>query len=189
MHSTILRCFILLVAFSFPLVAQEKDKDQHAGKDAKDKPAAGTVNVEGKVHCSKPEPAYALDVPDRSGHALMIEQRKCSWAEPLTILEGKTKDGVAVSFTEKMEGSLHNHGFEVDMLDDGEKITMQTMSQITAEKGPADFRGRWGFMRGTGKYKGIKGGGTYEGKLDADGGFTLHLEGAYDPADMAGGKK
>jgi hypothetical protein len=184
-----LRWLFLLVIFSIALIAQEKDKDKLAGKDAKEKPAPGQVKVEGKVHCGKPEPAHSLDVPDRSGHALMIEQRKCSWSEPLTILDGKTKDGVAVSFTEKMEGSLHHHGFEVDTLSDGEKLTMQTMSQIPAEKGPAEFRGRWGFMRGTGKYKGIKGGGTFQGKLDADNGFTLDLEGIYEPAAMAGATK
>jgi hypothetical protein len=44
-------------------------------------------------------------------------------------------------------------------------------------------------MRGTGKFKGIKGGGTYQGKLEADGGLTLNLEGDYLPTEMVGGKK
>lgn len=44
-------------------------------------------------------------------------------------------------------------------------------------------------MRGTGKFKGIKGGGTYEGKLEADDVLTLEFEGVYDPSEMAGEKK
>jgi hypothetical protein len=101
----------------------------------------------------------------------------------------KTKDGVAVSFTEKMEGTLHAHGFEVDTLDNGEKLTMQSMGQVLAEQGRAPTKGRWSFMRGTGKFRGIKGGGTYEGKLEADDALTLDLEGVYDPTEMVGEKK
>jgi hypothetical protein len=180
-----LLCFVLfLISFSIPLAAQKKEP----GKGE----ASGTGNlpkVEGTVHCDKPDPAYSIEVPDRSGHALMIAQRKCTWTKPLVVLDAKTKVGVAVSFTEKMEGSLHMQGYEVDTLDNGEKLTMRNMTQILAEKGPASFRGHWSFMRGTGKFKGIKGGGTYEGKLEEDGGLTLDLEGSYAPEEMAAGKK
>ncbi len=43
--------------------------------------------------------------------------------------------------------------------------------------------------RGTDKFRGIKGGGTYEGKLEADDALTLDLEGVYDPTEMVGEKK
>jgi hypothetical protein len=168
-------------------MAQEKPKEKELKTEAGS--AGKLVNVEGSVHCDKPDPAYAIEVPDRPGHTLMLAHRKCTWTEPLAILDAKTKDGAAVNFTEKMEGTLHMHGFEVDTLDDGERITMRTMGQVLAEKGPAGTKGRWSFMRGTGKYKGIKGGGTYEGKLEADGGLTLNLEGGYLPAEMAGARK
>ncbi len=101
----------------------------------------------------------------------------------------KTKDGVAVSFSEKMEGTLHIHGFETDTLDNGEKLTWQSRGQWLAEKGPVDSSGRWSLMRGTGKFKGIKGGGSYEGKLDADNVLVLELEGVYDPSEMTAEKK
>ena len=88
-----------------------------------------------------------------------------------------------------MEGTLHAHGFEVDTFDNGEKVTMQTMGQVLAEKGPATAKGRWSLMRGTGKFKGIKGGGSYGGKLEADDVLTLEFEGVYDPSEMVGEKK
>jgi hypothetical protein len=119
----------------------------------------------------------------------MISKRKCNWTEPMVIMGAKTKDGAAVSFTEKMEGTLHVHGFEVDTLDNGEKLTWQSMGQVLAEKGTATAKGRWSLMRGTGKFKGIKGGGTYEGKLEADDVLTLDLEGVYDPTEIVGEKK
>jgi hypothetical protein len=180
-----LLCFVLLlISFSNSLAAQEKEPGKgEAGRSGK------LVKVEGTVRCDNPDPAYSIEVPDRSGHALMIAQRKCSWTKPLVVLDAKTKVGVAVSFTEKMEGALHMHGYEVDTLDNGEKLTMRIMTQILAEKAPASFRGRWSFMRGTGKFKGIKGGGTYDGKLEEGGGLTLDLEGSYVPEEMAAGKK
>jgi hypothetical protein len=191
---TRLHCLILvLLAFSIFVTAQDKDdKDQGKEKESKKTEAGGGgnfVKVEGKVRCDKPDPTYSIDVPDRSGHALVLAKRKCNWTEPMTIMGAKTKDGVAVSFTEKMESALHVHSFEVDTLDSGEKLTMQSQGQVLAEKGPVSSKGRWSYMRGTGKFKGIKGGGTYEAKLEADDVLTLELEGVYDPSDMVGEKK
>ena len=186
--------FLLLLALSISVTAQDKDKDKDKGKEkeAKKTDSSGSgnfVKVEGKVRCDKPEPEHAIEVPDRPGHALMISKRKCNWMEPMVVMGAKTKDGVAVSFTEKMEGTLHTHGFEVDTLDNGEKLTWQSMDQVLAEKGPATAKGRWSLMRGTGKFKGIKGGGTYEGKLEADDVLVLDLEGIYDPTEIVGEKK
>jgi hypothetical protein len=186
--------FLLLLALSILATGQDRDKEKDKGKEKQSKKtdvsgSGSFVKVEGKVRCDKPDPEHAIEVPDRPGHALMISKRKCNWTEPMVVMGGKTKDGVAVSFTEKMEGTLHIHGFEVDTLDNGEKLTWQCMGQVLAEKGPATAKGRWSLMRGTGKFKGIKGGGTYEEKLEADDVLTLDLEGVYDPSEMVGEKK
>ncbi len=179
-------CLVLfLFALSVLTTAQDKDKDEESKKAA----AAHLIKVDGKARCEKPDPSYSIEVPDRPGHALMLTRRKCSWTEPMTIKGAQTKDGVAVDFIEKMEGVLHVHGFETDTLDNGEKITWQSMGQVLAEKGPATSKGRWSLMRGTGVLKGIKGGGTYEGKLEGDGVLTLEFEGIYDPSEMVGEKK
>lgn len=105
------------------------------------------------------------------------------------ILGAKTQDGVSVSFAEKSEGMLHSNGFETDTLNNGEKLTWKSMGQVLAERGPATATGRWSLMRGTGKFKGIKGGGSYEEKLEADDVLVLELEGVYDPSEMAIEKK
>ena len=187
-HPQIIYLFSLVVALSIFSTAQNKDKDEKEKEAKKGNP--NYVKVAGKVRCEKADPAHAIDVPDRPGHALMLDKRKCTWTEPMEIMGAKTKEGVAVIFTEKMEGGLHFHGFEVDTLDNGEKLTMHETGQILGDKGPAaTAKNRWGFMRGTGKFKGIKGGGTYEGKLEADDVLMLEFEGVYDPSEMAGEKK
>ena len=186
------RLILFLFALSILGMAQDKDSDKDKGKEKESKKteASGNfVKVGGKVRCDKPDPAYAIEVPDRPGHALQLAKRKCTWTEPMVILGAKTKDGEAVTFAEKMEGGLHTHSFETDTLDNGEKVTMQRMGQVLGEKGPATVKGRWSLMRGTGKLKGIKGGGTYEGKLEADETVVLEFEGIYDPSDMVGEKK
>jgi hypothetical protein len=181
--------FLSLIAFSGLTTAQDKDRDKDDQEKESKKGNPNFVKVEGKVRCDKPDPAYSIEVPDRPGHALMIARRKCTWTEPMLILGAKTKDGVAVSFAEKSEGMLHSNGFETDTLDNGEKLTWKSMGQVLAEKGPATATGRWSLMRGTGKFKGIKGGGSYEEKLDADDVLVLELEGVYDPSEMVGEKK
>ncbi len=178
---------LLLVALSVLATAQDKDKDDKEKESKKGNP--NFVKVEGKVRCEKPDPAYSIEVPDRPGHALMIARRKCTWTEPMLILGAKTKEGVAVGYSEKSEGMLHVSGFETDTLDNGEKLTWKSMGQVLAEKGPAMATGRWSLMRGTGKFKGIKGGGSYEEKLDADDVLVLELEGVYDPSEIVGEKK
>lgn len=183
--------FLLLLTLSISALAQDKDdqdKDKDKGKEAK-KSAINYIKLGGKVRCEKAEPRHSIEVPDRPGHVLWLGKRKCSWTEPMELLGAKSKDGIAIDFSEEMESALHEHGFEVDSFDNGEKLTMQTVGQVQGAKGPADSKGRWSLMRGTGKFKGIKGGGTYEGKLGADDVVTLEFEGVYDPSEMAGEKK
>jgi len=184
---------LLVIAFSIALAAQEsasekeKEKEEEAGK--KTAAAGKLVNVKGSVRCEKRDPVYSIEVPDRPGHALILAQRKCTWTEPMEILGARSKDGVAVEFPEQMEGLQHAHGFEVDNYDNGEQVTWQSMGTVYGEKGPANCKGRWSLMRGTGKFKAIKGGGSYEGKLAADDVLVLEFEGVYDPSEMVGQKK
>jgi len=178
---------LLIIAASILVTAQQDN-----GKEEEEKGevfSGNVVKVEGTLHCQKAVPAHAIEVPDRPGHALMISKRQCAWSKPLVVAGGKTKAGVEVEFSEKMEGALHVHGFETDNLDNGEKLTMRIMGQVLGEKGPAESKGRWSLSKGTGKYKGIRGGGTYQGKLDANDELNLTLEGVYLPDSMSGEKK
>lgn len=184
---------LFVITFAFLVAAQEsageKEREKEKKEGKKTSSSSELVNIKGSLRCDKPSPSYSIDVPDRDGHSLIVEKRNCSWTEPMVILGAKTKDGVWVTFIERMEGRLHPHSFETDTLEGGEKITMQTTGQVSADKGTATTKGRFNFMRGSGKFKGIKGGGTYEGNVDADDVMTLKLEGAYEPAAMAGGNK
>ena len=186
--SILLVVVISLSVMSAAQQTRDKDKDDK-DKDKKDVSNGTLVNIKGSVRCDKPSQSHAIDVPDRAGHSLIIAERKCTWTQPMEILGAKFKEGVWITFTERMEGTLHPHSYQVDKLDDGETISMQAMGHVVSDKVPTTTKGRFSFMRGTGKFKGIKGGGTYEGKLDADDVLTMELEGVYEPAEMVGDKK
>jgi hypothetical protein len=178
---------LCLVAFSILVAAQDRSKDE--GKPKATSENTNFIKLEGKLHCDKSDPEHVIEVPDRPGHALTLTKRKCTWTEPMALLGAKSKDAVSVDFIEKMEGTLHVQGFAINTMDSGEKLTWKTMGQVTGDKGPATTKGRWSLMRGTGKFKGIKGGGSYEGKLEAGDVLTLEFEGVYDPSEMVGEKK
>jgi hypothetical protein len=181
---------LLLMASSLAQAPADKDKEKETEKTgAKNEATRNLINVTGAVRCDKPDPAYSMEVPDRPGHALKLAKRKCTWTEPMVVNGVKSKDGIAIEFPEQMEGTLHTHGFEVDTYDTGEKVTWKSMGTIDGVKGPAAAKGRWSLMSGTGKLQGIKGGGSYEGKLDANDVLTLEFEGVYDPSDMQAEKK
>jgi hypothetical protein len=177
---------LLLVSVSIALTAQEQKKEEEEKGETF---TGNVVKVSGALHCQRAVPAHSIEVPDRPGHALTISKRQCTWSRPLVIAGAKTQTGVAVAFAEKMEGYLHVHGFETDSLDNGEKLTMRTMGQVSGEKGPADYKGRWSLSKGTGKYQGIRGGGTSIGKLDANDELNLTVEGVYLPDSMSGEQK
>jgi hypothetical protein len=191
----------LLLLLSTLVVARDSGKDQSKdqvsqskttndeGKSKATGDKGSFIKLDGKLRCDKSDPEHTIEVPDRPGHALILTKRKCTWTEPMTLIGAQSKDAISIDFIEKMEGTLHVQGFAVSTLDNGEKLTWKTMGQVVSDKAPATTKGRWSLMRGTGKFKGIKGGGTYEGKLEAGDVLTLEFEGVYDPSEMVGEKK
>lgn len=56
-----------------------------------------------------------------------------------------------------------------------------TTTTVTTADGSSDtsFEGKWWFTRGTGKFKGISGGGTYNGKM-TENGYVYEWKGEYE---------
>jgi hypothetical protein len=63
----------------------------------------------------------------------------------------------------------------------GEKAYVRGDGTTTLKDGvPQTEEGKWTYAGGDGKFKGIKGKGTYKGKFAADGSLTLEVEGEYE---------
>ena len=135
----------------------------------------------GTVSCAKPNPSYAIPVSDQAGHALTVGQAACTWSKPMEVGWLKTKDGTDVVYGDAMGAEVHTWGYHVSNMSNGDKmfVKFQGMDTMTKDGKPLTTEGTWSYTGGTGKLKGIKGGGTYKGKADAAGNMVVEVEGMY----------
>jgi hypothetical protein len=142
--------------------------------------ANGQTKITGKASCSKPDPTYSIDVGDRPGHALMLQKATCKWTTPIEIEGMRSTDGTDVTSTDAIGQTITERGYHISTMDNGDKFIVQYQGMIKGNKdGSAVFNGKWTFVNGTGKLKGIKGGGTYKGTGAADATGNIEVEGEY----------
>jgi hypothetical protein len=148
-------------------------------------PAMAQTKISGKQTCSKPDPNYTIDVGDQAGHTLMMQKATCTWGTPMAIEGANTKDSVDVSTSDTRGARTLSNGYAMITLDSGDKFTVRYRGTATAAKdGTVKYDGKWAFISGTGKVKGIKGGGTYSGTGPADGSVAVDVEGQYTISAM-----
>ncbi len=141
--------------------------------------AAAQTKITGTLDCGKME-NQAMEVGDKPGHVLGLGQSKCTWSKPLEIAGITSKDDVATGSIDASGNRGQTHGYAVDTVSNGDKLTMRLTG--TAEiKGDVAVseKGTWTFVSGTGKLKGIKGKGSYAVTFKADGSSTVEAEGEY----------
>ena len=143
--------------------------------------SAAQTKISGSISCTKPDPAYMVEVGDRAGHTVGLLKTTCTWTTPLQIEGVATKDGVDVMSTDGTGAKSHTTGYHVSTLANGDKIFVRFSGSDTMTKDgkPGTSAGTWSFTGGTGKLKGITGKGTYKGKPDANGNMVSEIEGEY----------
>jgi hypothetical protein len=150
-------------------------------------PASAQTKLTGKVTCAKADPDYSIEVGDKPGHVVMARKQTCTEDWKIADLAVKTGQDVA---TGEMNGATgRDSGYHTATMENGDKYVVHFAGASTAAKdGTATFEGKWNFVSGTGKLKGIKGGGTYKGTGKADGSGDVAVEGEYT-LPMAAPKK
>ena len=149
--------------------------------------AGAQTKISGKLNCAKPDVNSSAEVADAAGHMMMLTKATCTWSAPLDIGGVKTKTAIDVAIGEVHGASGSNHGYSVSTMDNGDKTTASYQGTMQMNKdGSGTFKGTWKFSSGTGKFKGIKGSGTFTGTGAADGSATGDIEGEYTlPAPAA----
>ena len=144
--------------------------------------AAAKTRSTGTVSCAKPAPEYSIAVEDQAGHALAISKSACTWTKPMEIAGLKTKGGHDFTYGDATGTQVQSWGYHVSTMDNGDKmyVKFQGKDTMTKDGKPSTTEGTWSYTGGTGKLKGIKGGGTYKGKADAAGNMVVEVEGAYE---------
>jgi hypothetical protein len=132
--------------------------------------------ISGTAHCNKPDVQQKVDISDHAGHMLTLTQAKCTWTKPLEVDGVQSKDGEdsGVSDLHGMAGT--GHGYYIDGMANGDKCFVRWQGK-QSQTGVAE--GTWKYAGGTGKFKTLKGGGTYKGKAEQDGSVTFDVEGEY----------
>jgi hypothetical protein len=150
--------------------------------------AVAQTKLTGTVHCAKADPDYSIDVGDKPGHMLTAGKSACTWTG-MEIAGLAVKTGTDVASGEVNGASVHNGGYHTGVAENGDKFTVHFAgTSMMAKDMSGSLTGKWTFVSGTGKLKGIKGGGTYRGKANADGTSEVEVEGTYTVAAAAPAK-
>ena len=142
-------------------------------------PAVAQTTIKASSHCAKPDPSYSIEVGDRPGHMLTATKAACTWTG-MEIAGSPVKSGTDVATGEITGTTAHDSGYHTATADNGDKFVVRYTGTATmAKDNTGTITGKWTFVSGTGKLKGIKGGGTYKGKANADGSGDVDVEGTY----------
>ena len=93
----------------------------------------------------------------------------------------QSKDGTNVAYGDASGAKVRSSGYHVSNLSNGDKIYVHFQGNDTTMDGkPGTTEGTWSYTGGSGKFKGIKGKGTYKGKADSNGNMVSDVEGDYE---------
>ena len=136
------------------------------------------TKISGTLQCGKADPSYTIPVGDQPGHVFSIRKAKCTWIKAPEIAGMQAKDAEITGFGEFLGAGGQSRGASVSSLSNGDKFFGTHQGTMTRKEGLIE-EGTWSITGGTGKLKGIKGKGTYKGKLGADDIGTMELVGEY----------
>ena len=139
--------------------------------------AGAQTKISGKLTCAKPS---VSQTGGDIGQMIMFQKSNCTWPTPLTIDGSKPGPTVDVSIGD-MSGSMgRNHGYSTSVMDNGDStfVRYEGTSQMKKD-GSGTIKGTWKYVRGTGKFRGISGSGTYKGQAAADGSAWADISGHY----------
>jgi len=113
----------------------------------------------------------------------------CTWSTPMVVEGSKATIANDVEIGEVNGSVARGRGFSTSVMENGDTIVTRYEGVANLKQGgAATFKGTWKFFRGTGKFAGINGGGTYSGAGNNDGG-TVNVTGHYVIASSKGKAK
>jgi hypothetical protein len=158
------RRFALLIALAFTLTAA----------------MFAETKISGELQC-KAEPPAPVAIPDKPNHVYVVVKATCSWTKPFDLGGSPTKDGTETISSEMWGEKGSDHGYFAGATAGGDTYTVKFSGTSRSKDGKsAGNEGTWSFTGGTGKLKGLKGGGKYKsGAASADGTLTTQVDGEY----------
>ena len=141
---------------------------------------AAQTKISGTLQCAKADPVYTIPVGDRPDHVFSISKTKCTWSTPLEMAGVAAKDYEYTAFNDISGSRARARSAGVGTMANGDRCFVVTQGTGTVKEGvPQTLEGTWSYTGGTGKLKGLKGKGTFKGKVAPDGTSTSEIEGEY----------
>lgn len=133
------------------------------------------TKISGTTRCAKPDPRHAIQAGDQANHTFAIMKVKCSWPKPFEIAGFQAKED-ELTVVEEVRGSTGtDRAYIVATMSNGDKLFVRAQGTAVLKDGVAQSTaGTWTYVGGTGKFKSIKGKGTYKGN-----GTTTDVKGEY----------
>jgi hypothetical protein len=142
--------------------------------------AVAQTKASGTMECGKADSTYEIQIPEQEGSVYSITKSKCIWTKSFTIAGLESIQNAGVDFNEAAGTSSQTTSSGVTYYKNGDK----TFHRGTGTNDPRTmiFTGKWMFVGGTGKFRGIKGGGTSTCKMktaDVGGEYVCEVKGEY----------
>jgi hypothetical protein len=140
--------------------------------------AFAQTKASGTARC-KPDTPAPVEIGDKPGHFYAIGKAQCTWSG-FEIAGVQSKEGVSVSMDEINGDKSTSTGYHTATLANGDKTVAHFHGTAISKNGMFQSGGgTWTFTGGTGKFKGIKGKGTFKGTPNPDGTVTYKVDGEY----------
>ena len=139
--------------------------------------AGAQTKVAGKLTCSKP----SMNEMDGVGaQMIMFSKASCTWATPVTIDGTKAGRTTNVAIGDISGSIVRARGYSTSIMENGDTTVARYEGTNSLKKDHSGtIKGTWKYVHGSGKFKGLSGGGTYKGELAADGSGWADISGHY----------
>ena len=142
--------------------------------------ASAQTKISGSLECARPSFRKVMEVGDRAPHTMVLSQRLCEWSRPLRMEGVSSRDDVLSLFTDARADGVRDHGYNIMVMSNGDKIFMHYAGSLKNDgRSALSGEGNFALSGGTGKFLGIYGSGTLTSRSTADGKMTVRIEGQY----------
>ncbi len=119
-------------------------------------------------------------IADEGQHSITLDQRVCNWEKPINLDGMSATEYTATGVDDVQFDKSRDHGYAVGTVSNGDRYFLRYEGTATLKAGVPLLAGAWNYTGGTGKLRGLTGGGTYTAKPTADGGMVFVIEGTYE---------
>jgi hypothetical protein len=142
--------------------------------------AGAQTKISARLSCDKPN---VNETGGQGAQMIMFNKANCTWSAPYVIGGSKPKRTVDAGIGDITGSIARVHGYSTNLMDNGDSTIARYEGTMQMKKdGSGTDKGTWRYVRGTGKFKGITGSGTFKGEAAADGSGWVDVTGNYSLA-------